>query len=161
MSLGQGGSDVQVVFQALAFRKREALPAVKEMLRSGDTFEKHMVTKFLRLCPWPETKPELLALARETNEQWLPRQGALYALGALGYVSVGSELAVIPGEADCPKGVQLVAIATLARIGYKDGGSAIRPFLEDQDIHVRLFASRALCELGEPVNTDLLFRFAG
>jgi len=152
-----GGPDVQLIFQALALRKQEALPLVKDRLRTGEMFEKHMLTKFLRLCPWPETKPELVALASETGEQWLPRQGALYALGSLCDVTVGSEVAAILGEAGCPKGVQLVAIATLARIGYKDAENSIRPFLEDRDIHVRLFASRALGELGEPVNRDILF----
>jgi hypothetical protein len=147
---------LQTLFQVLALRKSEALPIVKERLRSGEMFEKHMLTKFLRLCPWPETKPELLALATDKAERWLPRQGALYALGALGDLSVGPEVAGVLGEADCPTGVQLVAIATLARIGYREGVDAIQPFTEGQDMHARLFASRALAEFGLPVNREFL-----
>jgi HEAT repeat protein len=90
------------------------------------------------------------------SEHWLPRQGALYALGALGDVSVGPEVSAILGDADSPKGVALVAVATLARIGYREGAPTIRGFTKDQDIHVCLFASRALAELGEPVDREFL-----
>lgn len=152
-----GGPDIQLLFQVLALRKQEALPLVKEGLQSGEMWEKHMLTKFLRICPWPETEPELLALAGAKGEEWLPRQGALYALGALGDVSVGPQVAAILREEGCPQGVELVAIGTLARIGYRDGAEAIRPFLEDPDMHLRLFASRALAELGQPVNREFLF----
>ncbi len=151
-----GGPEVQWLFQALALRKDEALPLVKERLRAGGMYEKHMLTKFLRSCPWPETKPELLALAQARGEDWLPRQGALYALGALGDVSAGPGIVAILQEQACPKGVELVAIAALARIGYREGAEAIRPRTEDPDLHVRLFAARALAELGEPVNRDFL-----
>jgi len=75
LSEATGGPDVQLIFQALALRKNEALPVVRERLRAGAMYETHLLPKFLRLCPWPETKPELLALAGESGEQWLPRQG--------------------------------------------------------------------------------------
>jgi len=156
LSEATGGPDVQLIFQALALRKNEALPVVRERLRAGAMYETHLLPKFLRLCPWPETKPELLALAGESGEQWLPRQGALYALGALGDVSVGPEVAGILRDPACPNGVRLVSIATLARIGYREGAAAIRPCTEDPDLHLRLFAWRALAELGEPVNRDFL-----
>lgn len=156
LSEATGGPDVQLIFQALALRKNEALPVVKERLRTGAMYEKHLLTKFLRLCPWPETKPELLALAGERGEQWLPRQGALYALGALGDVSVGPEVVAILRDPACPEGVRLVSIAALARIGYREGAAAIRPCTEDPDLHLRLFAWRALAELGEPVNRNFL-----
>ena len=152
-----GGPEIQLLFQVLALRKQEALPLVKEGLQSGEMWEKHMLTKFLRVCPWPETRPELLALAGRRGEEWLPRQGALYALGALGDVSVGPQVVAILREEGCPQGVELVAIGTLARIGYREGAEAIRPFLEDPDMHLRLFASRALAELGQPVNREFLF----
>jgi hypothetical protein len=151
-----GGPELQMIFQVISVRKDEALPFVKARLQSGQGYEKHTITKLLRVCPWPETKPELLALARDKAESWLARQGALYALGALGDVSTGPEVAALLDDVNCPKGVQLVAIATLARTGYRDGASVIRSFTEDQDIHVRLFAARALAELGEPVNREPL-----
>ncbi len=157
LSEATGGPEVQLIFQALALRKNEALPVVRERLRAGAMYEKHLLTKFLRLCPWPETRPELLALAGESGAQWLPRQGALYALGALGDVSVGPEVVAILRDPACPEGVKLVSIAALARIGYREGAAAIRPYTEGPDLHLRLFAWRALAELGEPVNRDFLF----
>jgi hypothetical protein len=152
-----GGPEVQLMFLVLALRKQEALPLVKNGLRTGEMWEKHMLTKFLRTCPWPETKSELMALAQSRSEHWLARQGALYALGALGDESAGPQIAAILSEPDCPTGVQLVAISALARIGYREAASALRPFMEHDDIHVRLFANRALAELGEPVDKPFLF----
>jgi hypothetical protein len=151
-----GGPDIQLIFQVLALRKAEALPLVKDRLRTGEMFEKHALTKFLRNCPWPETKPELLALAGAKAEHWLPRQGALYALGALGDASAGPDVSALLREPDCPPGVQLVAIATLARIGYRDAASAVASFAKSDDIHVRLFATRALAEFGEPVDQEFM-----
>ena len=151
-----GGPEVQAMFQSLALRKAEALPVVKERLRTGAMFEKFMLTKFLQSCPWPETLPELLALARDKTQYWLPRQGALYALAALGDKAAGPGVAEILREPDCPQGVQLVAIAALARMDYREAADAIRPFTQNDDIHLRLFAVRALAEWGEPVDHALL-----
>jgi hypothetical protein len=151
-----GGPDLQMILQVLALRKPEALPLVRDRLKTGEMWEKHMLTKFLRLCPWPETMPELLALAQNRSEQWLARQGSLYSLGALGDASAGPQITAILREPDCPAGVQLAAISALARIGCTKAASAIRPFTEHEDKHVRLFANRALAELGQPVDQPFL-----
>ncbi len=148
----RGGPEAQVMLQALALRKAEALPSVKERLRTGPMFEKFMVTKFLRYCPWPETMPELVALARDKTQHWLPRQGALYALGALGDKAAGRDVAEVLREPDCPHGVQLVAIAALARMNYREGKDVVRAFAQHKDIHARLFVARALAEFGEAVD---------
>jgi hypothetical protein len=151
----QGGPDVQLIFQVLALRKEEALPLVKEKLRTGDMWDKRMLTKFLGLCPWPETKEELLALARNQSEHWLPRQGALYALGSLGNSSVGPEVVAILGTPGAGVNLQMAALSTLSRIGYRAGAEAIEPFARSDNIHLRLFAIRAQAELGE--TTDKAF----
>lgn len=151
-----GGPDIQSLFQVLALRKQEALPLVKEGLQTGEMWEKHMLTKFLRLCLWPETQPELLALATAKTEHWLPRQGALYALGSLGDASIGPEAVAILTAAESRDDLQMAAISTIARVGFRDGASAISRFLENDNIHIRLFATRALAELGEPVNKESL-----
>jgi hypothetical protein len=151
-----GGPEVQQIFQVMAVRKTEALPIIKEKLKTGQLWEKHILTKFLRYCPCLETYTELIVLARDTNEHWLPRQGALYALGALDDVSAGPEVTAILSEPNCPWGVQLVAISTLARINDQKAASAIRQFAEHEDIHLRLFAYRALAEFGEPVDRQFL-----
>jgi len=153
-----GGPDIQSLFQALTLRKEEALPLVKAGLLSGSMIQKHMISKLLRYSPWPETKPELIALARSGADHWLPRQGALYALGALGEVSAAPEVAGILGEPDATVGVHLVAIATLARLGYREAAPVIRPFERHEDIHLRLFATRALAEFGEPVAMNFLLQ---
>jgi HEAT repeat protein len=152
----RGGTEAQMLFQALALRKTDALPAVKERLRTGEMFEKFILTKFLRYCPWPETLPELVALARDKTQYWMPRQGALYALGALGDKTAGPAVAEILREPDCPTGVQLAAISALARLHCRDEINAIRPFTQNADIHLRLYAARALAEFSEPVDEAFL-----
>jgi len=146
-----GGPETQLILQALALRKAEALPLVKARLRAGEFWEQSMLTKFLRMCPWAETKEELFALATTKSEHWLPRQGALYALGSLGDASAGPEAVTILTDPDSRVNLRMAAISTIARVGFKDGSSHIRPFLEDDNIHVRLSATRALAELGDSV----------
>jgi HEAT repeat protein len=152
----RGGRDVQAAFRALAARKTESLPLVKARLREGERMEKFMLTKFLRYCPWPESLAELTALARDRTQHWMPRQGALYALGALGDKAAGPDVTAILGEPDCPAGVRLVAIAALARMDYREAAPAIRPLARDGDIHMRLFATHALARFGEPVDSAFL-----
>jgi HEAT repeat protein len=151
-----GGPNIQLIYQALALRKEEALPVIKERLRTGEIWEKHMLTKFLRICPWQEAKAELLALARNDTENWLPRQGALYALGSVGDASVGSEVILILNSPAASLNLQMAALSTLARIGFKEGAAAVRPFTQAENIHVRLFATRALAELGETIDQKFL-----
>jgi hypothetical protein len=148
----RGGPEAPLFFQALALRKAELLSPVRERLRSGEMFERFMLTKFLRYCPWPETMPELVALARDRTQYWMPRQGALYALGALGDPAAGTEVEGILRATDEPAGVRLAAIAALARMGCRDAADAIRPYLQHDDPHFRLFAARALAMLGEPAD---------
>ncbi len=151
-----GGPEIHEIFQVLAVRKNEAVPIIKEKLRTGQMWEKHMLTKLLRYSPWSEVRAELIAIAQDSNEHWLPRQGALYALGELGNQSAGTEVLAILSEPNCPAGVQLVAISTLARIGYRQAASTISLFTEHEDVHIRLFAYRALAEFNEPVDREFL-----
>jgi hypothetical protein len=151
-----GGPEIQLILQALALRKAEALPIVKARLRTGELWEKVTLTKFLVHCAWPETLPELLVLARAKTEPWLARQGAVSALGALGNAAAGPDLAAVLREPQNPVGLSLAAIAALARIGYQDGAGVLRPFAQHENPHLRLFAVRALAELGEPVDPEPL-----
>jgi len=151
-----GGPEIQDALKALACRKEEALPLVQEKLRSGDWYEKHMMTKLLRHSPWPEVYKELIDLARDDNGHPLAREGALIALGSLGDLASGPVIASVLRNPSAPPGIQLVAIATLARIGYHEGVIDIVPFAEHEDIHIRLFANHALAELGGPVQLDFL-----
>jgi hypothetical protein len=161
LSQVQGGAEVQATFQSLALQKADALPAVKERLLHGEMWEKFKLTKFLRYCPWPETRDDLVALASDNKQHWLPRQGALYALGALGDRTAGSSVAAILLESDCPAGVRLAAISALARIPYPEAADAIRLFTQDADIHLRLCAAWALAKFGEPVDQEFLLAALG
>ena len=151
-----GGPEIHQIFQTMAVRKKEALPIIKQKLRTGTMWEKHMLTKFLQYCPWPEVHAELASVARDSGQHWLCRQGALYALGELGDSTAGPEILPILSEPNCPRGVQLVAISTLARIGYRQAASTINIFTKHEDVHIRLFAHRALAEFGEPVDRQFL-----
>lgn len=152
LSRTHGGPEVQLIFQAMALRKAEMLTAVKDRLRAGTTLEKFLLTKLLRYCPWPETQPELLSLACDKTQHWLARQGALYALGALGDRAAGPHLERIVREDGCPQGVLLFAISALARLKHREAVETIRAFSRHEDVHLRLFAVRALAEFGEPVD---------
>jgi len=152
-----GGPDVQIIFQALALRKQEALPIIKTHLRDGEVWEKHLLTKFLRLCPWPETKEELLSLTRAENGHWLPRQGAVYALGSLGDVTVGPDVLEVLNSPKTPLNLQMAAISSLARIGFAAAVPTITAFTKADNLHIRLFATRALTELGQPIDETFLF----
>ncbi len=151
-----GGRELQEAFQALAARKAEALPLVKARLRDGEAAEQFTLTKFLRCCPWPETRDELVALACDGRRHWLPRQGALHALGALGDRAAGPAVTAVLAGDDCPVGMRLAAIAALARMHYGEAAGTIRAFTRSEDIHVRLFAARALAEFGEAVDREFL-----
>jgi hypothetical protein len=152
-----GGPDVQIIFQALALRKQEALPIIKARLREGEVWEKNLLTKFLRLCPWPETRDDLLALTRAENGHWLPRQGAVYALGSLGDATVGPDVLQVLNSPETPLNLQMAAISTLARIGYPAAIPAITSFAQAENPHIRLFATRALTELSQPIDETFLF----
>src|SRR5207249_2826654 len=52
--------------------------------------------------------------------------------------------------------VQLAAISTLGRIGYKEASEAITTFLDLPNPQCRLFAAHALADLGLPVNKEFL-----
>jgi len=155
-SATHGGHEVHVLFQALALRKTEAVPVVKERLRKGSAFEKFMLAKFLHSCPWRETMPELLLVAGDRSVFWLPRPSALYALGALGDAAAGANVEQILRQPDRPKGVQLAAIAALAQMNHRKAADTIRRFCEQDDVHLRLFAARALAEFGEPPTSALV-----
>ena len=156
-----GGPEIQLIFQALALRKQEALPIIKARLQTGAMWEKHMLTKFLRLCPWPETKDELLALAQSETEHWLPRQGAVFALGALGDASAGPAVAAVLNSPKVTVNLQMAAVSTLSRIRYGDAVAVITPYAQAENIHLRLFAMRALAELGETVDRRFLLSSLG
>lgn len=151
-----GGQEIQEIIKALAVRKAEALPLVQEKLRTGDWWEKHMLTKLLRYSPWPEAYADLLELALSKKDHVLARQGALYALAALGNAEAGSQLLPILGEPDCPTGVQLVAIAALGRLSCREAEDAIRTYTKNEDLQIRIFANRALSELGQPADVEFL-----
>ncbi len=155
-----GGPDTQWIFQALALRKPEAVPLLRTRLKQGGMWEKHMLTKFLRVCPWPEATPELLALVRDDGEHWLPRQGALHALGVLGELAAGPEAVRILESSRSPDTLRLAAIAVVARLGYREGVPAIAPLVQNEQIHCRVFATRALAELGESVDRSTLLSAA-
>jgi len=64
-------------------------------------------------------------------------------------------------EPDTPVIVQMAAVAALSRMGYRDAISLLRPLARHQDIHLRLFAARALAEFGEPVDEAMVAEALG
>ncbi|MFI4910666.1 MAG: HEAT repeat domain-containing protein [Sedimentisphaeraceae bacterium JB056] len=151
-----GGIELQESFQLLALRKNEALPYIQKKLKTGSVWEKISLIKFIQYSSWPEVSTELIAIAADTKEHWLSRQGALYALGEIGNANVGAEILSILCDSNCPQSIQLVAISALARIGYEEASPVIRGFVENENPRIRLFACRALAEFGEPVNIQFL-----
>ena len=153
-----GGPGIQDVFMALCVRKKEALPLIRGEMKTGDIQEKQMITKLLRYSPWAETYPELIEMATAKDMHYQARAGALYALGAMDRPSAGPEIEKILAEPGCPPVVQQVAISALARIGDKEAAAAIQPFLQNENIHTRLFANWALGRLGADVDRPFLLQ---
>ncbi len=151
-----GGQKLQHALQEVILRKGEALPFVMVKLREGAWFEKHIMTKLLRCSPWPEVSSELVRIASSEEEHWLVREGALYALAELGDVAAGPAIHVILTAAGTPAGVRRVAVAALARIGYTGALDNLRSLAKGVDIRMRLFANRALVELGMAGDTAFL-----
>jgi len=154
------GPEIRDILLALGLRKDEALPVVKERLRSGEMYEKYKIGKFLAFHPWPEALPELLEIAANHGEHWLARMQALYGLAALGDPQAGPVLLSILDEADCAPVVQQLAICTAARIGSRDAVRSIRRFEKHDNVHVQLSALWALAQLGEPIDQEPILRAA-
>jgi hypothetical protein len=153
-----GGPEIQEILRVLAVRKKEALPLIKERLRNGDWFEQHLLTKFLRYSPWPETIEELIELAQSTEAHWLAREGALYALGALANSDAGPAVVSLLNDPNSPPSVRLVSLATLGRIGYANAVLDIKSFLEHEELQFRIFANYALSELNAEYDIDFIIK---
>lgn len=126
------------------------------MLRDGAWFEKHMMTKLLRCCSWSEAGPELVRIACTESEHWLVREGALYALAELGSQEYGAVIHGILLDPDTPLCVRRVAVATLARLGYRPAVKDLWSLTVDKDDRMKIFANRALLELGVTGDIDFL-----
>jgi len=144
-------------YLALALRKAEALPIVRDRLQSGSPYEKRAMTKLVRYLGWPEAFSSLVKTVTSDTEHPIARIGALYTLGAIGDKSAGPVLINVLGNAKRNLTEKRVAIATLARLGIHEAVHAITPFATHPDTLVRIFAIRALAELNQKPNTEPLF----
>jgi len=152
------GGDLEQLYLTLALRKTEAFPVVREILLTGQPHHQRKVTKLLRYVGWAEAVPALLEVARSEEQHELARIGSLYALAAIGEKSVAPEMRTLlekPGRRSTEK---RILIALLARLGYHEGIAAMRPYLDHEDLLVRIYAVRSLAELGEHPNTDILVK---
>ncbi|NLV46145.1 MAG: hypothetical protein GXY07_16785, partial [Candidatus Hydrogenedentes bacterium] len=161
LSAMTGGQDQQLALQKVIVRKKEALPVVTGKLQSGAWFEKHMMTKLLRCSPWLETRVELECLAASETDHWLAREGAVYALAELGDASAGPAILAVLNGPETPLSVQRVAVAALARIGYTAALADLSLLTQHEDVRMRLFANRALAELGGTADKAFLLSCLG
>ena len=153
------GSQLQDLYVALSVRKYEVLPLIFDKLQTGSAAEKRKVTKLLRHGNWQELAPVLVELALSDNEHEVSRVGALYALGATGERALGGDIATILDKPDRSLLEKRIAMSTLARIGYQEAAPQIGLFLNHENTYVRIFAARALAELGQIVDPSTLFSF--
>jgi len=150
------GPELQDVYLALALRKQESLPAILDKLKTGGPAAKRKITKLIRYTGLAETSPALLEIILSDNEHELSRIGALYALGAIGDKSAGPVIALLLGRSGRGKTETRIMIATLARLNYQQAVPKIRQYSDDKDPLVRIFAIRALADLGEKPPIDFL-----
>lgn len=153
------GSLLEATYLALAVRKQESFPIIKEKLRSGLPNEKRMMTKALRYLGWPEAVPNLVELVADDSEHPLARIGAAYALGAIGDKSAGQALIAVLDNPKRGPTERRVAIAAIARLDFRDAIPRIRAFEKDSDTLVRIYVVRALAELGVPQTTESLLGY--
>ena len=150
------GYSLERAYLALALRKEEALPVVLETLRAGPPQEQRAMTKVLRYLGWSEAVPALIEVATSDTGHPLARTGSLYALGAIGDQAAGPALVRALQNAQRSLTEKGVTIAALARLGFRDAIPHIRPLTTHANIHLRLFALRAMAELGEDCDTKIL-----
>ena len=114
------------------------------------------MTKLIRYIGWRDTVPYLLQVAKSGEQHELARNGSIYALGAVGDRSVGAELLFLLSAKDRKATEKRVLIATLARLHYREATSIIRRHLNHKNLLVRIYAARALGELGEEIDLNFL-----
>ena len=151
-----GGREIQEIMTAIVVRKEEALPIIQEQFRTGSMWEKTAATKLLSASPWPETYEELLRVAQSKDERAMVRQGALFALGALGKTEAGESIVEILREPGISPAIQLPAISALGRIGYTHAVDILRGYTTNRNEQVCIFAWRALSELGHTADREYL-----
>lgn len=153
------GSSLEDKSLAMALRKQEALPILLQELDTGTPYDKRKVTKFLRMARWNETVPKLLEIATSDQEHELSRIAALHTLGSIGNKSIAQSLVPLLKKDNRGSTEKRIIIATLARLKYRPAISSIEPFINHENPLVRIFALRALAELGQSVDKKILFSF--
>ena len=146
------GETLYDVHIAHVLRKQEVLPVIIEKLQECSPIEKRKITKLLRYAKWAEVTPYLLDIALSDEEHELSRIGALYALGSIGNKSVGNDILSLLDKPDRAITEKRIIIATLARLKHKASIPNIHEYLSHEDFLMRLYATRALSELGEDVD---------
>jgi len=147
--LGAEGEAARLACAAMALRKDESLPAILEALRDGPVLRQHKVTKLVRYLRWREAVPALLEVASSDEAHWVARLGCLHALGATGDASAAPRVAALLDRAGRQTVEVRAMLAVLARLGHRQSIPAIRRYVGHEEPLVRLYAIRALAELGE------------
>lgn len=150
------GSTLYEVNIAHVLRKKEVLPVVLKKIQECPPIEKRKITKLLRDVQWPEATSYLLNIVLSDEEHELSRIGALYAIGSIGKKSVGNDILPLLDKSSRGITEKRIIIATLARLKHKQSIPKIRQYISNENIFIRLYAIRALSELGEKVDESII-----
>ena len=152
------GAELYDTYLAVALRRDEALPHIARTLTSAGPAAKRKITKLIRYTGITGTTPQLMDIIASQKEHPVSRIGAMYALGALGHKPAAPAMLRLLDDPSRSPTEKRVIIAVLAQLNHRPAVPAIRKFTTNDDELVRIFAIRALAELGDTPDIEPLLQ---
>jgi len=144
---------------ALVFRYDDAAPFVKTVLHSGTAWEQYSLTRKLAYANPQQYKNELLALATDSNTNYLAHTGACYALANI-ELDHAAQKALLKNVENGPTLHQRTTLIALSGSDCTDIQPQLDSFLQSADPLTYIYASRILLKDGASVPPETLFAFA-
>jgi HEAT repeats len=147
--------DRATIAAALVARRAQALPVLRESVRSGDRTEKLIACSLIAEMRDRDSVDSLLAATADPDVK--VRRRAATVLRILADRRSAARLRqLVRSESDL--GVLKTALAALGRLGQRSDSPLIEPFLVHGDDGVRVVAAGALAMLGDQQGLDLVIQ---
>ncbi len=134
----------------ILLRKKEALPVLKEILRTGPDVEKYTVLSLLQKnLQWQQTSEEILGIINNPNTSDRILRRAMAAASALQIQQAGKKIWAIFSESDS-NDVREVAILALGILQYTNSKKGLESALQDPSERIALAAAESLGRMDNP-----------
>lgn len=147
--------DRAMIAAVLVARRAEALPILRESVRSGDRTEKLLACSLIAEMRDRDSVDTLLAATADPDVK--VRRRAATALRILADRRAAARLRQLVGS-ESDLGVRKTALAALGRLGQRSDRGLIEPFLVHSDDGVRVVAAGALAMLGDQQGLELVIQ---